>query len=420
MTVQVYRGTSPIAVNATASDPRAVHALQEISHPPAELNGPTRIEVVPAREVSPEICADWDDLAEHASTPNVFYERWNMEPAIRHLSPVEDLQLVLVYRRGTKPDSVQRLCGLIPLIQQRSGRLSPSAWRLWGHPYAYLRTPLLRAGHERAVLDAAFDWLEQLPRGPRLLDWPLVDGEGPFARTMTDLLLERGLVWTHVERHTRAMLQRETDWESAAATQLSSHHRRELRRLHRRLSEQGQLTLRTISRPQDCGYWTHIFLELERSGWKGTHETAIASQPASKAYFEELISNASAAGKLQMLGLFLNGEPIALKLNLLTQSGGFACKIAYDEQFSRFSPGIQLEIENIRMLHNETALDWMDSCAVANHSMINRLWSGRRAIDRLQISLGGLRTNLRVGGRSLGKAVKRSLTRQTPHPIARD
>jgi hypothetical protein len=112
-----------------------------------------------------------------------------------------------------------------------------------------------------------------------------------------------------------------------------------------------------------------------------------------------------------MLGLFLNGEPIALKVNLLSGRGSFGFKIAYDEQYARFSPGVQLELENVRVFHEETDLDWMDSCAVANHFMINRLWKHRRTIDHVLISTGGWRGNLAVGALPLVRAIKRTIRR---------
>ena len=40
-----------------------------------------------------------------------------------------------------------------------------------------------------------------------------------------------------------------------------------------------------------------------------------------------------------MLGLFLDDRPIALKVNFVAGDGAFVFKTAYDEAFSRFSPG---------------------------------------------------------------------------------
>ena len=38
-------------------------------------------------------------------------------------------------------------------------------------------------------------------------------------------------------------------------------------------------------------------------------------------------------------------------------------------------------------------LDWMDSCAVENHPMINSLWAQRRAIIQVSLPLAGAKRN---------------------------
>jgi hypothetical protein len=87
-----------------------------------------------------------------------------------------------------------------------------------------------------------------------------------------------------------------------------------------------------------------------------------------------------------MLALRLNQRPIAMKCNFLTADGGYAFKIAFDENYRRFSPGVLLELENIRKLHSNSSIRWMDSCATPDHFMINRLWLDRKPMCTLLVS----------------------------------
>ena len=89
-----------------------------------------------------------------------------------------------------------------------------------------------------------------------------------------------------------------------------------------------------------------------------------------------------------MLALRFNGRPIALKFNLLAEGGAFSLKIGYDESYARFSPGLLLEVENVRRLHERGDIEWMDSCAVSEHFMINRLWLDRRTIQTVLVPTG--------------------------------
>jgi hypothetical protein len=84
----------------------------------------------------------------------------------------------------------------------------------------------------------------------------------------------------------------------------------------------------------------------------------------------------------------LNGKPISYKCNFLAGDGSFAFKIAYDEGQSHFSPGVMLELENIKRVHCRREIAWMDSCASPEHPMIDRLWLDRRVIQSVVVPTG--------------------------------
>ena len=80
----------------------------------------------------------------------------------------------------------------------------------------------------------------------------------------------------------------------------------------------------------------------------------------------------------------------------LSPPGAFAFKTAFDEDFARFSPGLQLQVENLALL-GDGAIDWCDSCAEPGHSMIERIWMERRPFAYYTIPIGsGIRR--KVGG----------------------
>ena len=114
-----------------------------------------------------------------------------------------------------------------------------------------------------------------------------------------------------------------------------------------------------------------------------------------------------------MLGLHLNGRPIAMKCNFLASPGAFAFKIAFDESLSRYSPGVLLELDNIEQLHQSGLVRWMDSCAMAGHPMIDRLWSERRTLQSLALSTGRLSGDLAVAVVPLLRVLRRRLRIRT-------
>jgi hypothetical protein len=108
-----------------------------------------------------------------------------------------------------------------------------------------------------------------------------------------------------------------------------------------------------------------------------------------------------------------------MKCNFLSGVGAYAFKIAFDESFARFSPGVQLELDNVVAFHERPQLRWMDSCAVARHFMINRLWTDRRTVRTLLLAPGGLRGEVVVALLPLLTWLRRKcFRRRQPAPAA--
>ena len=104
--------------------------------------------------------------------------------------------------------------------------------------------------------------------------------------------------------------------------------------------------------------------------------------------FKEVLSGAATRGRLERLTLSLDGEPIAMLVNFITPPGAYSYKTAFDERYARFSPGVLIQRENLALL-DRAEITWCDSCAAADHPMIDHIWRERRAVGRLSIAIGG-------------------------------
>ena len=351
----------------------------------------------------------WDDLARSTAEPNPFFESWLLLPAVQEFGTADDILFALVYHRAAQPNKPPSLIGLFPLQRcGRSWKLPVRHLRLWQHLHSFLLTPLLRAGREREALAALLEWAAG-EQGAPLLELPFVDTEGPFAQALVDVLNDQHRLAFQAECHTRALLRRAADAESYCAAAMSTGNRKELRRQRKRLAETGKLESRILAPDGDVDRWLQQFLELEATGWKGQEKTALAASEANRAFFSRAVRDGFARGQVQMLGLFLDERPIALKCNFLSGHGAIAFKICFDETLAKFSPGVQLELDNIEAFHAHPQLRWMDSCAIPGHSMINRLWRERRTMQTLLIATGRWAGNLTVGLLPLARAVKRMM-----------
>ena len=169
---------------------------------------------------------------------------------------------------------------------------------------------------------------------------------------------------------------------------LSGKKRKELRRQHSRLAELGEVRFERRRDDHALALWIDQFLALEHSGWKGAAGSALASHQATIALFRESLAGAAARGRLERLTLYLDDQPIAMLASFICPPGAFSFKTAFDERFARYSPGVLLQRENLALLEDDK-VRWCDSCASADHPMIDHIWRERRPVGRISITIGG-------------------------------
>ena len=192
----------------------------------------------------------------------------------------------------------------------------------------------------------------------------------------------------HRDAFVRACFKPANDAETYINGQVSKKTRKGTLRLQRKLAETGNLSVQISTRETQIETWIEDFLTLESSGWKGRSGTALASNDATRQFFTEMATRMSVQEKLVMLKVALDEKPISMICDLQQHQMGAAFKMAVDESLHDYSPGLIAELENIRRLHDSN-IQFMDSCADPEHSMINRVWSDRTRYQSLVIALGG-------------------------------
>ncbi|MEY4722466.1 MAG: hypothetical protein RIQ46_2191 [Pseudomonadota bacterium] len=328
------------------------------------------------------LTAAWHALAQCAAEPNPFLESWGLLPALEALDPAGEVRLLRVESDGD-------LAGILPVAPRRRYY----GWPIphvegWAHPNAFLGTPLVAAGLERAFWRALFAWADGLGGTALFLHLANFALEGPVHRALMDVLAEQGRMAGVVHREERALLLSDLGPEEYLAASMTGKKRKELRRQMARLGECGEVAFQRLSSDEHLDGWIADFLALEAAGWKGKAGSALALRPETTALFGEALRGAAVRGRLERLSLTLDRRPIAMLANFVTPPGLFSYKTAFDEDFARFSPGVLLQCENLKLLERP-GIAWADSCAAADHPMIDRIWRERRPVGRLSIAIGG-------------------------------
>lgn len=336
---------------------------------------------VPWREMRGETAA-WDELAQRAAEPNPFYESWYLLPSLASFDDENAISILRFTRQG-------KLYALMPIARESKYEGWPIAHlRNWLHSNIFFGTPLVARGMEAHFWRALLDWADDQTRLPFFLHFEEFALSGPVYESLESVLASDGRIWGVVEDKERALLASDLSAQDYLAQSLSSRTRKDLRRRARRLSEVGEVSFRWETGTDRIAAWIDEFLALEAAGWKGEAASALACDTATKTLFRNSLTGAARCQRLIRLSLRVDDRPIAMLSTFLTPPGAFGFKTAFDEDYARFAPGLLLEREFLDALER-FEIDWCDSCAAPDHSVMNRIWQERRPVGRISISIGG-------------------------------
>ncbi len=278
---------------------------------------------------------------------------------------------------ATVRDDSSRLLAIAPFTRARLGRVAPAV-SLWAHKYAPLGAPLLDPGDPAFAVDALIAGLAPDNSGLSLI-MPDMPVDGVAADAVRAFAADSGRPLAVLDDHERAILTR-GPVEADPRANLSKKQRRELARQMRRMADLGDLKVETETVANCVLARFEEFLALEMAGWKGERGTALASSPDSVAFAREAMFNLAASGNARVHSLRIGDHPVAILVSLVAGVTAYTWKIAYDEAYGRFSPGAQIMLEAPAHLFSDPAVTRIDSCASADHPMIDRLWPERMRI----------------------------------------
>ena len=360
------------AASAMASARRAVLADRYAA-------GSLTVEWQPFRQLS-SIAREWRELAARALEPNIFYEPAFALAAVPVFAP--DAGAVLVWSSEVSP---RRLLGFFParIAKRRYGVKLPILVGLT-HPYGPLGVPLVEREGAEPIIAAWLAHLASDPALPGMAILPLLTEDGPFATALAAILRRARMPTADLRRYERALLAPRGDRALYVERSIGQHRRKELRRRWRRLSETGTVLFSAATAPARVAAALEDFFALEARGWKGRIGTAIAKRNDLRRFAEAAVSGLAAEGKVSINRMLVDGRAIAATIIFRSGHRAWFWKIAYDETFARFSPGVTLSVVVTDELLEDSEIEQTDSCATANHPMIDHLWRERLPLcDRL-------------------------------------
>lgn len=296
-----------------------------------------------------------------------------LAPALKAYGPKHPAELLALWRGD-------ELCGLVAL-QAGGGPLK----RDWVSPLSFSGTPLIAAEDPASVLQAILG----AQRG-RALQLRAIPASGPFWDMLVSAVTAVGGAIEIMNRRERAALAAQSSFEGWFSGNFERKRRKEYRRLRSRLAEEGQLESRAWAPGDPVDPWVDDLIALEALGWKGRRGTALATDSVMANAFREALHLLAGEGSLRFWKIAFNGKPIAMMSGIVKGEQGWLGKIAYDESFARYSPGVMLILDATERLIDKERLALVDSCAIPGHPMISNIWRDRIALCDVMIRGPGL------------------------------
>lgn len=289
------------------------------------------VEIVSSIARLEALASEWDALADRSASPLVRHA-WFVAAARTYAADAE-LAIFAARREG-------RLQAVAPMVVDRSG-LTPRL-RMLGfqspEPEAFLFD-------DEEALAAVCSAVLSTGR-PVVL--PRLDAASPEWRFLNEAARRMGLAIPRPELKSYYVTVLKSDWGAFEAA-MSGKRRQDLRRLHKQLAEHGEIVFEVVS-PDEAGVEAAMaeLVRVEAASWKSQSRTAMVDRPLLAAFMREYARLAAREGKLRISTLRLNGEAIAVQMDI--QEGGrlWGLKMGVDDRWSKYAPGVLSTHELIR------------------------------------------------------------------------
>lgn len=340
--------------------------------------------IYPAR-AGYELQDELDFLTNRALEPNIFFSGRFLAPAMPRLE--DRVVRLMLMRDETETHSRMRL--MLPFSVEKPGfSVGASIIRAWANPFGPLGTPLLDREDAAETLDNMLEALSRPETGlPGILVLPDLRLEGPVASLLRAVALSRNLSVAITDQAERPFLESTLDADDYLSRSMSRHHRHEMRRQWRRLSEHGELTYAVARQPDEIRYHLEEFLTLEDSGWKGRRKSAMVADRYRAAFAREAVNSLAETDSVRIHSLALDGEAIASMIVFVSASEAWTWKTAFNEVYARYSPG-KLLVDRLTEWHlDDLNIRRTDSCAAPDHPVMSRIWTERESMGTMVIGL---------------------------------
>ena len=326
----------------------------------------------------------WLNLLKNSCEPAICAHPGWLLPMLEHTAG--DSQPVVM---TTSSPAGNSLTGVYPFVRKTWRWLLPvPVLSSWDNDFFFSGIPLVPKASAQASLSSMLHAARSKTVANAVM-FQKVPADGPFIKALEACAAGLELPVQRLDPFERAGLVSDQDFDAWFQQNFSRKRRKEYRRLRNRLSEAGNLELVVHRQGDPIEPWLNEFTALEGAGWKGRRGTAIACADHMVAFLNKALGRLDTTGDLLAWKLCLDGRPIAMLFAMISGSHAWLGKIAYDEDYAHYSPGVLLILDATAGLLARKDIKQVDSSAIPDHPMINHIWRDRLAMTDIMVATPG-------------------------------
>lgn len=275
---------------------------------------------------------EWDTLFAKMRDQNPFFSfDWIKIWLVKFLN---DRPLLIYLFKDSEGETV---C-ILPLVRDKQMFFGMKMDVLWfpANSHSFRSGLLLSSnGHEADLLKFIFRTLLKEESFHILKFREYVPADG-----LQRLLREQNLHYSLEELKQPPLIEISGSWDDYFASR-KGHFRRNLRRrLRNAQKEFGHVDYKVFdAQRDDIRAWLDKGFELEALGWKGDQGSAILSNQETEDFYKKVARHFQQSGHFYSGGVYFGDKLVAFNFSLIYDGVFYLLKVAYDESFSRYSPG---------------------------------------------------------------------------------
>ena len=346
----------------------------------AELPYRLTASLIRCSEIDDAFRDEWRALEENSLNPNPYFAHWFLEPAMRHLDPMEEVRIVALRRAENS-----MLVALAPFVFQKGyAKLPLKHVCVWTHAHCFNGAPLIREGFSVAAYSALFDWVDTRPEGSVFIRFAMLPFDGETRNAIDEACALRGRSFRVQDYYERAVLTADNDFDTVVSLDKSLKTKENLSEQKPLSNGRGNVELTTLP-IEKSGVLTD-FIRLENTTWKNPYPESLPLEQstADAQFFSEVMEAGEKEGVARCLAATINGEQKAMLFTMQLGSCLSAFKMAYDEAIDGQALRKLLMDNAAQQMPNNNAA-FFDSCTRQGHSIADDLWSERLPVVQINI-----------------------------------